>query len=249
MALTAALARSHAVSAGGSCFPQHPAALGRQRHIVRYPEADRFLLPLQRFAEVAAIGVVNVASDERDAARVPMIFTDGSRIEPSFPLRGRRSRTGSSRRSERDGLTLGGRFVATDLGHACRSPSTVRAAASGQCSPLPCSTARVAPEALAGKVVVIGATVTGGGDVSPRLSTGAARRRGDGDGDRQSDDGRRHGARPPGAARRRGIAIVLAMLVVGLMAWRRSVAALSRDRAVVLAWAAINVTPSPRASG
>ena len=39
-----------------------------------------------------------------------------------------------------------------------------------------------------------------------------------------------------------GFAIVLPMLVVGLMTWRRSVAALAAITVVVLAWGAINVT-------
>ena len=89
LALTSALAKSPAVLAAAAVFADSTQRLEAGGGILsEIPKADRFVLPLQRFADVAAIGVVNVATDRTGTPRfVPMIFTDGSRLEASFPLR------------------------------------------------------------------------------------------------------------------------------------------------------------------
>ena len=108
--------------AGGSRGVRRQHAAARCRRNMRFrisPKADRFLLPLQAFADVAATGVVNVATDQAGTPRfVPMVFTDGDRIEPSFALRAAALAAGEDPSIEADGVSIGGRFVATDLGHA-----------------------------------------------------------------------------------------------------------------------------------
>ena len=51
------------------------------------PIADSFVLPLDRFARQAAVGIVNVATDYAGTPRLaPMVFRTADRIEASFPL-------------------------------------------------------------------------------------------------------------------------------------------------------------------
>jgi adenylate cyclase len=243
-ALTSALAKSPAVLAAAAVFANSTQRLEAGGGILsEIPKADRFVLPLQRFADVAAVGVVNVATDRSGTPRfVPMVFTDGSRLEPSFPLRVAARATGHEPSIGVDGLTLGGRFIATDLGHALPlafygprgSIHTLSAAA--------VLDGEMPRDSLRGQVVVIGATVTGGGDLFPspfdpvlpgvEVMASAIAQLMDGGG-----MVRDHRVRLADA----GFATVLPMLVVGLLAWRRSLAALAAITVVVLAWGAINV--------
>ena len=245
LALTSALARSPAVLAAAAVFDDSSQRLEAGGGILsEIPKADRFVLPLPRFADVAAIGVVNVATDHSGTPRfVPMIFTDGSRLEASFPLRVAARAIGHEPSIAADGLTLGDRFIATDRGHTLPlafygprgSVHTLSAAA--------VLDGNVPRESLRGQVVVIGATVTGGGDLFPspfdpvlpgvEVMASAIGQLMNGGGMVRDQRVRLADA---------GFAVVLAMLVVGLMAWRRSVAALAAIVAVLLAWAAINVT-------
>jgi adenylate cyclase len=243
-ALAAALAKTPAVLAAAAVFAGSSQRLEAGSGILsEIPRADRFVLPLQRFADVAAIGVVNVATDLAGTPRfVPMMFTDGSRIEASFALRVAARAIGHEPSIGPGGLTLGSRFISTDFGHALPlafygprgSVNTLSAAAVFD--------GTVPRDSLGGQVVLIGATVTGGGDVFPSpfdpvlpgvevMASAVA----------QLMEGgsmvRDHRVRLADA----GFATALPMLVVGLMTWRRSVAALVAIVAVVFTWALINV--------
>ena len=82
------------------------------------PSAERFLLPLKTFSDVAAVGVVNVASDQAGTARFfPMLFRTGDRIESSFPLRVASVAMGIEPEIEPNRLSLAGRGIRTDAGY------------------------------------------------------------------------------------------------------------------------------------
>jgi len=79
------------VIAAAAVFPnasQSVSAENDEGPFARLPRAERFLLPLKKFADHAQIGVVNVATDRSGTPRsIPMLFRTGDRIEMSFPLR------------------------------------------------------------------------------------------------------------------------------------------------------------------
>jgi adenylate cyclase len=207
------------------------------------PDADRFLLPLEAFANVAAVGVVNVAADRTGTPRfMPMLFRSGDRIEASLPLRVAAVATGEDPVVEADRLLLGGRTVRTDFGHVL--PVSFYGPR-GTIRTLSASVAlggRLPADSIEDRIVVIGATVTGGGDVFPTpfdsvlpgvevVSTVIANLT-TGDGivrDRQ--------VRLADA----GFAVVFPMLLVGLLAWRRSAISLALIAVVIVAWLAFNV--------
>ena len=171
-----------------------------------------------------------------------MVFTDGDRIEASFALRAVALAAGEDPRIEADGVSIGGRFVATDLGHALPvgfygprgTIRTISAAA--------VLNGRALADDIAGRIVVIGATATGAGDVYPSpfdpvlpgvevMSTAISHL--------ASGDGllRNRSVRLADAA----IATLLPMLLVALLAWRAGAGALITIVGVVLAWATLNV--------
>lgn len=212
--------------------------------LVRVPSAERFLMPLPEFAEVAAVGIVNVATDQTGTPRlVPLLFRLGDQIEASLPLRVAALAMGAQPEIEPDRVFLGSRSVATDLGHL------LPLAFYGPRGTIPTISAatvlagRADGERLRDRIVVIGATVTGGGDVFPTpfdpvlpgvevISTAIA-----------------HLATGDGIVRDRrirladaGFAIVMPIVLVGLVAWRRSAIGMAALAGVVLTWVAINVT-------
>jgi adenylate cyclase len=242
-ALTEALERLPTVIATAAIFANSTQTLRADGGLLSdIPVADKFLAPLPRFASASTLGVVNVAVDEVGTPRaVPMVFSDGRRIELSFPLRLVAMAEQVEPAVERDGVRLGNRFVPTDLGHALPlaffGPSkTIRTVpASGVLD-------GIAGAALVDRIVIIGVTVTGGGDVFPspfdavmpgvevmatavdNLATGDGLVRG-------------RTVRLADAA----IAVLLSMLTVGLLAWRRSAASFALIAALVAAWAVSNV--------
>jgi adenylate cyclase len=243
-ALVATLSRSNAVLAAAAVFSGSKQRLEAGEHALSdIPKADRFVRPLQMFADVAATGVVNVATDQTGTPRfVPMVFTDGDRIEASFALRAVALAAGEDPKIEADGVSIGGRFVATDLGHALPvgfygphgTIRTISAAA--------VLNGRALADDISGRIVVIGATATGAGDVYPSpfdpvlpgvevMSTAISHL--------ASGDGllRNRSVRLADAA----IATLLPMLIVALLAWRAGAGALIAIVGVVLAWAVFNV--------
>jgi adenylate cyclase len=207
------------------------------------PHADRFLLPLPRFAEASVIGVVNVATDQVGTPRaVPMVFTDGGRIELSFPLRLAALAEGAAPSVGRDGVRFGNRFVPTDLGHSLPlaffgphgTVDTISAAAVLDGS--------VDPKSFAGKIVIVGVTVTGSGDVFPstfdpvlpgaEVMATAVSHLVQGDGLLRDNTIRLADF---------GIAVVLATVVVGLVTWRRSTVSYAAITALLAGWAIANV--------
>ncbi|MBY4630867.1 CHASE2 domain-containing protein [Rhizobium croatiense] len=245
-ALTAALRQGPTVIAGAATFAQ-----SRQRvtdagedPLAAIPEANQLLLPLPRFAEAAAVGIVNVATDQTGTPRfIPLISRSADRLDPAFPLRAASVALGADPSIERDAVMLGALRIPTDIGqrlpltfYGGRGSIATFSAADALDGKLPAA-------AVAGRIVVIGSTVTGGGDVFPTpfdpvmpgvevMSTAII-----------------HLVTGDGMVRDRrmrlidaGTAIGLALLLVSLMAWRRSAAGYLIMVLVLVVWAMLNLS-------
>ncbi len=243
--LAESLSRRPSVVAAAAVFPE-----GRQRMaadgdgpLTHVPIAERFLLPLQTFADAAAIGVVNVATDLTGTPRLfPMLFRSGDTIEASLPLRVASLATGESPVIEESRLTLGDRAIRTDIGQVLPISFYGSRGAIPTISATEVLAGLLDRQRVQNHVVVIGATVTGGGDVFPTpfdpvlpgvevISTAVAHLlAGDGivrDSTVRLADG--------------CIAVLLATTLVGLLAWRSSAAGLAAIIAVILLWLGTNV--------
>jgi adenylate cyclase len=243
-ALAESLTRRPTAIAAAAVFPEASQSIAAENDgpLARLPRAERFLLPLKKFADRAGIGIVNVATDRSGTPRaIPMLFRTSDRIELSFPLRVAALAIGKEPTIEPDRLVLGERSIPTDADHALpisfygprRTIHTVSAASvlSGE----------IAPDDIRNRIVVVGATVTGGGDLFPTpfdpvmpgvevIATAIT-----------------HLMAGDGIVRDRSvrladgvIAVAFPMILVGLLAWRRSAVGLIAAGAVVLIWAAAN---------
>jgi adenylate cyclase len=244
----AALAKSFTarptVLAAAAVFPQssQPVVTDGDDPFGRLPIAERFLLPLAAFSDHAEVGVVNVTTGQTGTPQsVPMLFRTRDKIELSFPLRVAAVALGKPLTIEPNRLLFGDRSIPTDSDYALpityygprRTIRTISAASviAGEFD----------REAIQNRIVVLGATVTGGGDFFPTpfdtlmpgveiISTAIT-----------------HLVAEDGVLRDRSVrlveamtAILLPMLLVGLLAWRRSAIGLVAMAAVVLVWAAAN---------
>jgi adenylate cyclase len=244
-ALAKSLAGRPSVIAAAAVFSQASQSIAAEDDgpLARLPRAERFLLPLNKFADQAQIGIVNVTTDRSGTPRsIPMLFRTSDRIEMSFPLRVAALGAGKEPTIELNRVLIGDRSIATDIDHALpltyygprRTIRTVSAASM--------LAGEVAPDAIRRRIVVIGATVTGGGDFFPTpfdpvmpgvevIST-AITHLAAGDGI----------LRNPLVRLADGvIAVVLPMILVGLLAWRRSAVGLVATLVVVVIWGGANV--------
>jgi adenylate cyclase len=210
--------------------------------LARLPKADRFLLPLPAFADHAEVGIANVATGQTGTPlSVPMLFRTDDKIELSFPLRVASIAIGERLTIEPGRLLFGDRPIATASDYALpisyygprHTIRTVSAASLIDGS--------IDKEAIQGRIVVLGATATGAGDFFPTpfdslmpgveiISTAIT-----------------HLVAGDGVVRDRPVRIVeaittilLPVLLVGLLAWRRNAIGLLAVSAVLLAWAAVN---------
>ncbi len=244
-ALARALKAAKTVIAAAAVFAgnEQRISAGGDDSLARLPSAERFLMPLKPFTDAAAVGVVNVAADQTGTPRfMPMLFRSGARIEASLPLRVAAVAAGEDPVIEPDRLLLGGRSIRTDTGHVLpvdfygpRGTIRTIGAAVALDGQLP-------RDGIRDRIVVIGATVTGGGDVFPTpfdsvlpgvevISTVIANL-----------------VTGDGIVRDRyvrladmGFAIFLPMLLVGLLAWRRSAIGLAAIVGIILVWLALNM--------
>jgi adenylate cyclase len=242
-ALAKSLAERPSVIAAAAVFAEASQSVFAENDegpLALLPRAERFLLPLKKFADHAQIGVSNVATDQTGTPRsIPMLFRTSDRIEMSFPLRVAASATGKEPAIEPNRLMLDQRSVSTDVDHALsityygprRTIRTISAAS--------VLAGEVAPDAIQNRIVVVGATVTGGGDffstpfepVMPGvevLSTAITQLIA---GDSLLRD---RSVRIADGI----VAVMLPMVLVSLLAWRRSAVGLVAAAAVVLIWAA-----------
>jgi adenylate cyclase len=211
--------------------------------LARLPKASRFLLPLPAFAERAEVGIANVTTGQTGTPlSVPMLFRTGDQIELSFPLRVASIAIGEKLTIAPDQLKFGDRTIPTTSGYALPISyygprHTIRTVSAADLI-----NGNVDKEALQGRIVVLGATATGAGDFFPTpfdslmpgveiIATAIT-----------------HLVAADGLMRDRLVRIIeavttmlLPMLLVGLLAWRRNAIGLVAISAVVLAWAAANV--------
>jgi adenylate cyclase len=170
-----------------------------------------------------------------------MLFRTDDKIEWSFPLRVAALATGSEPTIEADSLMLAGRHIPTDIGHVLPLTFYGRHGTIRTISASSLLDGEVAAEAVRNRIVVIGATVTGGGDVFSTpfdpvmpgveiIATAIAHL--------MTGDGilRNRLTRAADAI----IAIALTLLLVGLLAWQRSAVGLFSILAALLIWMAAN---------
>lgn len=244
-ALAQSLAVHPTVIAGAATFASSSQRLASDASdpLSEVPAASEFLLPRPAFAQAAAVGIVNVMTDGSGTPRLaPMLFRKGDQVEASLPLRVASLAEGADPAFEGDQLWLGDRLVRTDIGRLLPLDffgprGTIRTVSA---SALLNGTSA---NELRDRIVVVGSTVTGGGDVYPTpfdpvlpgvevLSTAIA--------DLMTGDGlvRDQDIRAADAI----VAMVLPLALVGLLAWRRSLAGFLAMLAVLSAWIVLNFT-------
>jgi len=240
-ALAKSLAERPTVVAAAAVFPEASQSVFAENDegpLALLPRAEKFLLPLKRFADHAQIGVANVTTDQTGTPRaIPMLFRTSDRIEMSFPLRVAALAIGKEPAIEPNRLMLDQRSIPTDVDHALsityygprRTIRTISAAAvlAGEAD----------PDAIRNRIVVVGATVTGGGDFFPTpfepvmpgvevLSTAITQL--------MAGDGllRDRSVRVADGI----VTVMLPMVLIGLLAWHRSALGLVAVAAVALIW-------------
>jgi adenylate cyclase len=244
-ALASALRQSRSVVASAATFRQSTQQVANAAGdpLAGIPEAEQLLLPLPGFLDAAATGIVNVATDESGTPRfLPLISLSAGRVDPAFPLRAAALALGTDPAIEADGVTLGSLRIPTDIGlrlplsfYGPRGTIDTFSAADALDGKLPA-------DAVKDRVVVIGATVTGGGDVFPTtfdpvlpgvevISTAITHLMA-GDGIVRDRNVRRIDA---------ATAIALPLVLVALIAWRRSTAGLTIIALTVVVWAMLNM--------
>jgi adenylate cyclase len=243
-ALARSLTGRASVIAAAAVFAQASQPIAAESGpLARLPRAERFLLPLKRFADHAEIGIANVTTDRGGTpSSIPMLFRTHDSIEMSFSLRAAALAVGKEPTIEPYRLAFGERSVAIDADHALpvtfygprRTMRTVSAAS--------VLAGEIAADDIRQRIVVVGATVTGGGDFFPtpfdsvmpgvEVVATAITHLMAGDGMLRDQLVRLADAI---------IAIVLPMILVGLLAWRRSAIGLIATLFVVVIGAAANV--------
>ena len=239
------LATGPMVLAAAAIFPNESetVASGSAGPLATLPQAERFLLPLPAFADHADVGIVNVATGQSGSPlSVPMLFRTSDKVELSLPLRVASRALDKKLTIAPDHLMLGDRAVPTDT--AFELPITYYG---------PRRTIRTVSaqsifdgtldrKAIENRIVVIGASVAGGGDFFPTpfdslmpgvevISTAITHLVA---GDSILRDRKVHVADAL-------TAILLPMLLVGLLAWRRSALGFIAAAAVMAGWAGLNL--------
>jgi adenylate cyclase len=243
-ALAQALGLRPTAIAAAAIFPQARQVVDAATRdgLQRLPEAERLLMPLPEFAAQAAIGVVNVATDQSGTPRaIPMLFRSGDGIALSLPLQVAALAARSAPLVEPNRLSVGGRSIATDLDHMLPLSFYGRRGSVRTVSAAAVLSGAVPREAIDDRIVMIGATVSGGGDFFPtpfdpvmpgvevvatavsHLMTGEGLRR-----DRT--------VRIADAV----VAVLLPLLLIGLLAWRRNAIGLIATGAVLALWLCVN---------
>ncbi|OKO71146.1 adenylate cyclase [Bradyrhizobium sp. NAS80.1] len=239
------LATGPMVLAAAAIFPSasETVAPSSEGPLADLPQAERFLLPLPAFADHAEIGVVNVATGQSGSPlSVPMLFRTRDRVELSFPLRVAARALDKPLTIAPDQLLLGDRAVPTDTDFALpityygprRTIRTVSAQSIFD--------GTLNRAAIENRIVVIGAAVAGGGDFYPTpfdslmpgvevVSTAITHLVA---GDSIVRDRKVHIADALAA-------IMLPVLLVGLLAWRRSAPGLVAAAVLMIAWAGLNL--------
>lgn len=161
--LEAALTRAHAVLAGAAVFPSTAGVSTYDEAAL--PVAESVLQPLERFRAGTGLGLVNVSSDHNGTPRhLPLLIAEGSGVLPAFSLRVAAAATGVEPTLGADSLILGAASSRLDLGFSLplrfygprRTVRTLSAAAVLR--------NEGAVDLLRGRIVVIGAAALGVAD-------------------------------------------------------------------------------------
>ncbi|HEX2725954.1 MAG TPA: adenylate/guanylate cyclase domain-containing protein [Beijerinckiaceae bacterium] len=205
------------------------------------PAADHLLLPQPRFAEAAAVGTVNLATDRGGTPRyLSLVLQADSGVAVSLPLRAASLAVGRDPALEPDGVVVGGRKISTDHGYRLPLRFYGSRGAVPTIGAAHVLAGRVHDDALRGRVVLVGATVTGGGDVFPTpfdpilpgvevLATATAHLL---VGDSLVRDWRVRGIDA-------AVAVSLPVLLVLLLAWHRTIVGFAVIGFVVLLWVGV----------
>ncbi|MBR0702948.1 adenylate/guanylate cyclase domain-containing protein [Bradyrhizobium diazoefficiens] len=238
------LATGPMVLAAAAIFPSDSETVepSSQGPLAVLPQAERFLLPLPAFADHAEVGVVNVATGQSGSPlSVPMLFRTHDKVELSFPLRVASRALDKPLTIAPDQLMLGERAVPTDTDFALpityygprRTIRTVSAQSIFD--------GTLDRAAIENRIVVIGASVAGGGDFYPTPFDSLM------PGVEVVSTAITHLVAGDGIVRDRRIriadalvAILLPMLLVGLLAWRRSAPGIVAAAVLMIAWAGLN---------
>ncbi|WP_052003109.1 adenylate/guanylate cyclase domain-containing protein [Microvirga sp. BSC39] len=245
LALAKALGETRGVLAAAGLFERsaqqapHPVSTAPDD----LPMVQRLLLPVGTLASTSAIGVVNIATDPSGVPRhIPLLVRSGSQIIPSFPLRTVSVAMGRDPVLRADEVAIGDVATSTDSRYALAlrfyGPSgTIRTISASDVL-----NGQADEDAFRDRIVVIGATVTGGGDAFPTpfdpvlpgvevLATAMA-----------------HLVEGDGLVRDRrvrlidgSVAIVLPVLFVLLLAWHRGIWGFAIITVVTAAWIGLTV--------
>jgi adenylate cyclase len=239
------LASGPMVLAAAAIFPSASETVepSSQGPLAALPQAERFLLPLPAFADHAEVGVVNVATGQSGSPlSVPMLFRTRDKVELSFPLRVATRALDKPLTISPDHLMLGDRAVPTDTDFALpityygprRTIRTVSAQAIFD--------GTLNRATIENRIVVIGAAVAGGGDFYPTPFDSLM------PGVEVVSTAITHLVAGDSIVRDRKVRIadalcatLLPMLLVGLLAWRRSALGIIAAAALMIAWAGLNL--------
>jgi adenylate cyclase len=243
--LARSLAGGPTVLAAAAIFPaaSDTVAKSSEGPLAALPQAERFLLPLPAFADHAEVGIVNVATGQSGSPlSVPMLFRTSDKVELSFSLRVASRALGLPLTIAPDHLMLGDRTVPTDsdfsLPITYYGPRRTIRTLSAQ----NVFDGTLDRGTIENRIVVIGASVAGGGDFFPTPFDSLM------PGVEVVSTAITHLVAGDGVVRDRKVhiadafaAILLPMILVGLLAWRRSAIGLIAAAVVVIAWAALNL--------
>lgn len=244
-ALADALKQGRSIIAGAAVFRESQQTINGSDEdaLSALPDARELLLPQKDFTDAAALGFVNVQTDRSGAPRfMPMLLRNGASMVPSFALRVATVASGSDPGIGADAVLLGQRSIPTDIGHLLPlsfygprgTVPTISAAAALE--------GKLDENSIRDRVVVLGATVTGGGDVFPtpfdpifpgvEVIATAIDHLMAGDGLQRDRTVRLIDA---------GIAVALPILLIVLLDWRRNTTGVAIAAGVILLWAASNL--------
>lgn len=244
-ALAQSLRRSASVIAAAAVYPDGKQWITAEGDgpLAGVPSAARILLPLKRFTDSAQVGVVNVITDNTGTPRFfPMLFRAGDRMHVSLALQVAAVASGDDPSIEPNHLSVGGHAIRTDIGHLLPINFYGPRGTIKTVSATIVLNGQLTRESVSGRVVVVGGTVTGGGDVFHTpfdqvlpgvevIATAITHL--------MTGDGlvRDQGTRLVDVA----VAAVLPMVLVSLLAWRRSVIGFGAIICVVVVWLGINM--------
>lgn len=206
------------------------------------PAAEEFLMPQHMFARAAGLGIVNVKTDQDGVPRfLPMLFSDGSQIQVSFALRAASAAVGADPVIGAHSITLDGRRIPTDIGHLLPLSFYGPHGSIPTISAADVLDGDFPRQAFANRVVLVGATVSGGGDVFPTPFDPVL------PGVEVMATGITHLLSGDGLIRDRNVRLadavtgaILPMVLIGLLAWHRNALGLISVGAVLVIWSFSN---------